>query len=227
MAPLSGRIGRHLVSVGNLVQPDQTELTTIVATDPIHFYFDIDERRLLDYANAAHKNDTYLQEGAGGLKVVVRLADERSPTFSGTLDFAENSIDPETGTLRARARFANPSHTLQPGLFGHVEIEASSPYEAILIPDEAVAADQNERIVYVLDADSTIRSVPVQLGSKIYGYRVVQAGLKGDERVVVGGVVRVRPGAKVNPVHTELPLEIRSDVPASSAAATVTNKAVR
>lgn len=204
-APLSGRIDRHLISVGNLVQTDQTVLTTIVAMDPIDFYFDIDERRLLNYAETARKNGTFLQEGAGGLKVVVRLADGNQTRYSGTLDFAENSIDPATGTLRVRARFANPESILQPGLFGRVEIEGSNTYRAILIPDEAIASDQSERIVYVLNPDNTVKSQPIRPGPRLYGYRVVRSGLKGDEQIVVKGVIRVRPGAKVTPTTIELP----------------------
>jgi len=221
-APLSGRINRHLISVGNLVQSDQTELTTIVALDPIDFYFDIDERRLLNYAETARKNGTVLQEG-GGLKVSVRLEDRDQTRFAGTLDFAENTVDQATGTLRARARFANPDFILQPGLFGRVEIEGSNSYTAILIPDEAISADQNERVVYVLNPDNTVTTKPVRPGPKLYGYRVIRSGLSGDEQIVVKGVVRVRPGSKVTPVTVELPKDNASDVPemaqqASSAA---------
>jgi RND family efflux transporter MFP subunit len=212
-APLSGRINRHLISVGNLVQSDQTELTTIVALDPIDFYFDIDERRLLNYAETARKNGTVLQEGGGGLKVSVRLADRGHTKVTGTLDFAENTVDQATGTLRARARFANPDFILQPGLFGRVEIEGSNSYTAVLIPDEAISADQNERVVYVLNADNTVTTKPVRPGPKLYGYRVIRSGLNGDEQIVVKGVVRVRPGSKVTPVTVELPKENTTDVP--------------
>lgn len=204
-APLTGRIDRHMISVGNLVQSDQTVLTTIVAMDPIDFYFDVDERRLLNYAETARKNGTFLQEGAGGLKVTVRLSDSGQSRYSGTLNFAENSIDPATGTLRVRARFANPDNILQPGLFGRVEIEGSNTYKAIMIPDEAIASDQSERIVYVLNPDNTVTSTPVRPGPRLYGYRVIRAGLKGDEQIVVKGVIRVRPGAKVTPTTVELP----------------------
>jgi RND family efflux transporter MFP subunit len=212
-APLSGRINRHLISVGNLVQTDQTELTTIVALDPIDFYFDIDERRLLNYAETARKNGNVLQEGGGGLKVSVRLGDRDHTKFAGTLDFAENTIDQATGTLRVRARFANPDFVLQPGLFGRVEIEGSNSYTAVLIPDEAISADQNERVVYVLNPDNTVTTKSVRPGPKLYGYRVIRSGLKGDEQIVVKGVVRARPGLKVTPLTVELPKENPSDVP--------------
>lgn len=214
-APLAGRINRHLISVGNLVQADQTELTTIVALDPIDFYFDIDERRLLNYAETARKNGMTLQEGGGGLKVTVHLGDRDQTKFTGSLDFAENTVDQATGTLRVRASFANPDFILQPGLFGRAEIEGSNSYTAILIPDEAISADQNERLVYVLNSDNTVTSKSVRPGPKLYGYRVIRSGLTGDEQIVVKGVVRVRPGVKVTPVKVELPRENPNDVPAT------------
>jgi membrane fusion protein, multidrug efflux system len=206
-APISGRIDRHLISAGNLVQADQTELTTIVALDPIDFYFDIDERRLLNYAETARKNGSHLQEGGGGLQVSVRLGDSNQSRFDGRVDFAANSIDPSTGTLRLRARLANPDYVLQPGLFGRVEIEGSNTYQATLIPDEAIGTDQNERVVYVLQEDNTVVSKAIRPGPRLYGYRVVRSGLDPDDTIVVRGVVRVRPGIKVTPVTMELPQE--------------------
>ncbi|MDL2406955.1 efflux RND transporter periplasmic adaptor subunit [Rhizobium calliandrae] len=225
-APLSGRIDRHLISVGNLVQADQTILTTIVALDPIDLYFDVDERRLLSYAETARTQGKVLQEGGGGIAVTVTLSDRDHTKFTGKVNFAENVVDPATGTLRVRARFSNPDFILQPGLFGRVSIEGSNPYKAILIPDEAISSDQNERIVYVLSADGTVTTKAVRSGPKLYGYRVIRTGLTGDENVVVKGVVRVRPGAKVTPVTVVLPQE-NNEAPSSSqeaAAATETTK---
>lgn len=222
-APLSGRIDRHLISAGNLVQADQTVLTTIVALDPIDFYFDVDERRLLSYAEAARKSGNALQEGGGGLKVTVRLGDRDRTKFTGVVDFAENSVDPATGTLRVRASFANPGFVLQPGLFGRLEIEGSNTYRAVLIPDEAIGSDQNERVVYVLGPDNIVTSKPVRPGPRLYGYRVVREGLAGDEQIVVEGVVRVRPGAKVTPVSVELPPR-RDGVPETAQEANATTE---
>jgi membrane fusion protein, multidrug efflux system len=206
-APISGRIDRHLISTGNLVQADQTELTTIVALDPIDFYFDVDERRILNYAETARARGTNLQEGGGGLKVSVRLADSNQSRFEGTVDFAGNRVDPATGTLRIRARLPNPDLILQPGLFGRVEIEGSNTYSAMLIPDEAIGSDQNERVVYVLQPDNTVVSKAIRPGPRLYGYRVVRSGLEANDTVVVRGVVRVRPGVKVTPQTIELPPE--------------------
>jgi multidrug efflux system membrane fusion protein len=206
-APLSGRIDRRLISVGNLVQADQTVLTTIVSLDPIDFYFDVDERRLLSYAEQARKNGSNLQEGGGGLDVTVQIADQTQRLFKGKLDFAENRVDNETGTMRVRARFANPDLVLQPGLFGRVNVSGSNSYKAILVPDEAISADQDQRVVYVVAADGSVTGKSVRTGPKLYGYRVIRSGLTGDEDIVVNGLMRIRPGAKVAPQMTVLPPE--------------------
>lgn len=207
-APLSGRIDRRLVSVGNLVQADQTVLTTIVSLDPIDFYFDIDERRFLAYARDARTRAVgSLQEGAGGLEVEVRLADSRERPVKGHLDFAENRIDRETGTMRVRARFPNPDLILQPGLFGRINVPGSLPYRGIMVPDEAIVADLDRRVVFVVDENGTVAAKPVRPGPRIHGYRVIREGLTGEETIVVNGLMRVRPGIQVSAEMTTLPPE--------------------
>jgi len=217
-APLSGRIDRRLISAGNLVQTDQTVLTTIVSLDPIDFYFDVDERRLLNFADTARKLGKALQQGGGGLDVTVTISDPNAKPFKGKLDFAENRIDNESGTIRLRARFPNPDLILQPGLFGRIQVEASNTYQAILVPDEAIGSDQNERVVYVVGADGTVSTKPVRPGPRLYGYRVIREGLDGTETIIVNGLIRARPGAKVTPQMTELPKE-RTDAPPETAGA--------
>ena len=178
--------------------------------DPIDFYFDVDERNLLSYAKTARENGSNLQEGGGGLEVTVRLTDSNQPPFKGKLDFAENRLDDATGTMRVRARFNNPDFVLQPGLFGRVEVAASNTYKGILVPDEAVGSDQNERVVYVLNADNSVTTKPVRLGPKLYGYRVIRSGLTGDETIVVNGLMRIRPGIKVKADVIQLPPEVKA-----------------
>jgi multidrug efflux system membrane fusion protein len=204
-APLTGRIGRRLVSAGNLVQPDSTLLTTIVAWDPIDFYFDIDERSYFSYARDARQRGGAIQEGAGGLEVKVRVADRAEAVFTGRLDFAENRVDNATGTVRVRARFDNKEGILQSGMFGRVNVPGSLPHPGILLPDEAIGADQNRRIVFVVDDSGTVSAKPVRTGPRIDGYRVIREGLTGNETVVVDGLVRVRPGVKVKPEMVKLP----------------------
>ncbi len=218
-APLSGRIDRRLISVGNLVQADQTVLTTIVALDPIDFYFDVDERRLLSYADEARKNGSALQQGGGGLDVSVMIADSRQQPFKGKLDFAENRVDNETGTIRMRARFPNPNFVLQPGLFGRIQVAGSNSYKAILVPDEAIGSDQNQRVVYVVGADGGVTPKPVRPGPKLYGYRVIRGGMTGDETIVVNGLMRIRPGVKVAPQLIQLPQEASNEEAPAQAAA--------
>jgi RND family efflux transporter MFP subunit len=204
-APLAGRIDRRRVSVGNLVNADDTVLTTIVSLDPIQFYFDIDERRFLDYQRDARQRGGSLQEGAGGLDVSVRVADDAQPPFKGKLDFAENRIDNETGTMRVRALFPNADLTLQPGLFGRINVPGSLPHPGILVPDEAIGVDQDRRIVFVVADDGTVSAKPVRPGPRIYGYRVIREGLDGTETVIINGLMRARPGAKVTPELVTLP----------------------
>ena len=206
-APLAGRIDRRLVSVGNLVQPDATLLTTIVATNPIDFYFDVDERLYLAYASDARTRGGSVQEGSGGLDVSVRIANRENESFKGKLDFAENRIDPATGTMRVRARFDNPDGTLQPGMFGRINVPGSLPYRGVMIPDEAIGADQDRRIVYVVDGEGNISTKPIRTGPRNHGYRVIREGLTGDETIVINGLMRVRPGVKVKAEIVTLPPE--------------------
>lgn len=203
-APIDGRIDRNQISVGNLIQADQSVLTTIVTLNPIDFYFDVDERRLLNFARTARGRGDDLQLGGGGVEVKVTIVDSNEKPFTGKLDFAENRIDRETGTMRLRARFDNPQLILQPGLFGRVEVQASNTYRATLVPDEAIGSDQNVRVVYVVGADGTVSTKPVRLGTRVHGYRIIHDGLDGSETIIVNGLMRARPGSKVTPQMIEL-----------------------
>jgi membrane fusion protein, multidrug efflux system len=204
-APITGRIDRNYITKGNLVKESDTVLTSIVSIDPMYFYFDIDERSFLSYARDARERGADLQSGDGGLPVTVHLADEREPPLEGRLDFSENRVDPQSGTMRVRAVIPNPDHVLQPGLFGRVNVPGSLPYQGILVPDEAIASDQNRRIVYVVDGEGRVSPKEVRPGPKIDGYRVIRDGLTGDETVVIKGLMRVRPGVTVSPQLVELP----------------------
>ncbi|GLS39706.1 MexE family multidrug efflux RND transporter periplasmic adaptor subunit [Mesorhizobium tianshanense] len=210
-APFPGRVDRRLVSPGNLVQADQTVLTTIVSIDPIDFYFDIDERSYFAYARDARERGGVMQEGAGGVDVVVRVADRNEATFKGKLDFAENRLDEATGTMRVRARFDNKDGVLQPGMFGRINVPGSLPHPGVLLPDEAIGADQNRRIVFVVDEAGLISAKPVRTGPRIDGYRVIREGLTGEETVVINGLVRVRPGITVKPEMTTLPPKVEAE----------------
>lgn len=206
-APISGRIDRYRIYAGNLVSADDTILTTIASVDPIDFFFDVDERSFLAYARQARERGAVVQEGAGALRVRASIADRDQPPFLGQLNFAENRLDPGSGTIRMRARFPNPDGILQPGLFGRINVPASLPYQGVLISDEAVLADQNRHIVYVVGADGVVQPKIVRPGPRLYGYRVIREGLTGDETIVINGLNRVRPGVRVNAEIVELPPE--------------------
>lgn len=203
-APVAGRISRKLVSEGNLVAANTTLLTTIVALDPIYFYFDVDEQSYLGYLRMGQSGERPPLREAGNIAEVV-LPDEKTYARKGRIDFIDNRLDPGTGTMRGRAVFENKDHLLTPGMFGRVRIPGSGAYKAVLIPDEAIATDQSRRIVYAVAADGSVSTLPVRLGPRIDGYRVVRSGLKGDETIVVNGILRVRPGAKLAPKMTTLP----------------------
>ncbi|QDL94286.1 efflux RND transporter periplasmic adaptor subunit (plasmid) [Paroceanicella profunda] len=209
-APFPGRIDRRLISAGNLVQADSTVLTSIVTRDPIDFYFNIDERRFLAYARDLRGRDAVINRG-GGLKVVVKLADGREDPVEGVLNFAENRIDDATGTMRLRARFANPDGILQPGMFGRISVPGSLPHRGVLLPDEAIASDQGRRVVFVVAEDGSVSTLPVRTGPRIDGYRVIRDGLTGDETVIVNGLMRVRPGATVTVEMETLPDALSPD----------------
>lgn len=203
-APVAGRIGRRLISEGNLVTANTTLLTTIVSLDPIYFYFDVDERSYLTYQRAT-RNGERPNGREAGYEVLVGVTDEAEPTRKGRLDFVDNRLDQSTGTIRGRAVVPNPDLFLTPGLFGTVRIPGTSPRRGVLVPDEAVATDQDRRIVWVVGEDDTVSARVVQPGPRIDGYRLIREGLKGDETVVIAGIQRVRPGAKVTPQMKELP----------------------
>src|ERR1700722_17934817 len=202
VAPITGRVSRHLVSVGNLVQGSDngasTLLTTIVSLDPIYIYFDTDEATYL-------KNNKLYFEGKRPSSretanpVQVSLTGETKPSHEGKMDFIDNRLDVSTGTLRGRAVIPNKDLSILPGQFGRVRLIGSAPYEALLIPDVAIATDQTRKIVFVVKDDDTVEARPVVLGPLDEGLRVVREGLKAEDRVIVEGLQRARVGAKVTP----------------------------
>ena len=191
-----------------------TLLTNIVSVDPIYFYFDIDERSLLAYTRL-------LQPGGEkpGTDVMVALSDEEEPSLRGKLDFLSNRLDPGTGTLRARAVLPNPGGLLKAGMFGRIRIPASPSYKGVLIPDVAVMTDQNRRFVWVVDEGGVARAQVVRPGPHIDGYRLIRSGLKGDELIVINGMIRVRPGLKLAAKVVELPPKAAGPGSASAAPA--------
>ena len=207
MAPIAGRASRHLVSAGNLVQGSDggsTLLTSIVSLDPIYIYFDADEATY-------QRNSKLWFEGKRPSSrdtpnpVQVTLTGETRPSHDGTMDFIDNRIDNSTGTLRSRAVIPNKDLSILPGQFGRVRLIGSSPYEALLLPDTAIATDQSRKIVFVVKEDNTVEARPVVLGPLDEGLRVIREGLKPEDRVIVDGLQRARVGAKVTPQNAKAP----------------------
>ncbi|MGA2748416.1 MAG: efflux RND transporter periplasmic adaptor subunit [Verrucomicrobiota bacterium] len=200
-APISGRIGRKLMTEGNLVngnQGDATLLATIVSLDPIYCYFDADERSILKYQQLARAGK---EESLGGGKDAceIELDNESGFPHKGMLDFVDNRADAATGTLRVRGVFANPDRVLQPGFFARVRVPGSARYVALLVPDQAIGTDQGQKFVFIVDSQDAAQYVPVQLGPLIDGLRIVRQGLHTNDWVVVNGLMSIRPGAKVSP----------------------------
>ena len=201
IAPIGGRVSRHLVDIGNLVQGSEgnsTLLTSIVSLDPIYIYFDIDEATYLKY-NKLWFEGKRPSSRDNPNPVQVSLTGETKPSRNGTINFLDNQLDISTGTLRGRAVIPNTDLSILPGQFGRVRLIASAPYEALLVPDTAIATDQSRKILFVVKDDNTVEARSVVLGPLDEGLRVVREGLKPDDRVVVDGLQRVRVGAKVTP----------------------------
>jgi membrane fusion protein, multidrug efflux system len=201
LAPIGGRVSRHLVSVGNLVQGAEggsTLLTSIVSLDPIHIYFDTDEATYLKY-NRLWFEGKRPSSRDNPNPVEVTLTGETKPSHHGTVDFLDNRLDLSTGTLRGRAVVPNKDFSILPGQFGRVRLIGSAPYEALLLPDTAIATDQSRKIVFVVRDDDHVEARPVVLGPLDDGLRVIREGLKPEDRVIVDGIQRARVGARVSP----------------------------
>lgn len=224
-APIGGRVSRAYVTKGNLVNAgggEATLLTSIVAMDPIYAYFDIDERALLQYQQAARE-----QAGGSGQPANVRtakisvqlgLAAESGFPHEGVIDFADNQVDPQTGTIRVRAVFANANRIFTPGLFARVRVPVGDKYPAVLVPDRAIGTDQGQKYLLAVNDKNVVEYRAVKLGRLHDGLRVIQEGIKPGELVIVNGIQRARPGLTVTPERTEVvALDAAAAAPAGAA----------
>jgi membrane fusion protein, multidrug efflux system len=208
-APIAGRVGRALVTEGNLAQADATLLASLVSIDPVYVDFESDEQTFLRHGAKARE---------GGNAVKVGLANEAGYPHAGKLDFVDNRVDPRTGTIRARAVLPNPDRVFTPGLFARVQLEGSQAFPALLVDDKAVLTDQDRKYVYVVGADKLAARRDVTLGRMAEGLRVVTAGLKPGDRVVVDGVQKIFfPGMPVK--ATAVPMAPGERKPAVAAVA--------
>jgi multidrug efflux system membrane fusion protein len=198
-APIDGVVGRNRYTPGNLVTQDQTLLTTIVSRDPMYAYFDVDERTFLSLRRAIRDGTIKAAKGAE-VPVAVGLANEDGFPHEGKLDFVDNRVDPQTGALTVRAVVPDPEHLLRPGLFARVRLTVGAPRKVLLVPEEAIGSDLGQKFVYVVDEGNKVVSRVVTVGAIHDGLRVVATGLRPDDRVIVGGHTRARPGQTVKPV---------------------------
>ncbi|HZR79578.1 MAG TPA: efflux RND transporter periplasmic adaptor subunit [Candidatus Binatia bacterium] len=198
-APISGRIDRNYVDVGNLVGSGEASvLAKIVREQPIYAYFDVSERDLLEYTDLLRRGGDPGPEGRR-TRVDLGLMTEEGFPHGGTLDYSSNRVDPSTGTIELRAVFPNTRGILIPGLFVRLRVPFSRG-NALLVPDEAVLADQGGRYVLVVDDSNVVQLVRVKPGVLTDGMRVIESGLAPHARVVVNGLQRARPGSPVKPL---------------------------
>jgi multidrug efflux system membrane fusion protein len=203
-SPIDGRIGRELITAGNVVNgggADTTLLTFIVSTDPVYVYVDADERSVLKYRRQARK-DGHGSVGDERTPAELAVADEVNFPHQGHLDYISPREDAGTGTLTLRGVFANPDELLSPGFFARIRVRSSAPYPAVLIPDRAIGTDQAQRFVWAVNQENKVEYRAVELGAHISQSRVVTGGLKPDEWIVIEGIQTLRPGIKVNPERT-------------------------
>jgi RND family efflux transporter MFP subunit len=197
-APISGKIGRRLVTAGNFVQlqgngGSATVLATIVSLNPIYAFFDVEESAFLKYRSSAK----VAEASSGGLVCELALVNEEGFAHRGRLDFFDNQVNPQSGTIRLRAVFENGDRALVPGMFANVRVLAGPPEQTLVVPDVAVQSDQGYKFVYVANAEDKVETRSIKIGRAHGPLRAVLSGLTPDDRVIVNGLMMLRPGAKV------------------------------
>jgi RND family efflux transporter MFP subunit len=213
-APITGRVGRNLVDLGNLVgEGEPTLLTTVTRYDPMYAYFNLNERDLLKVRAMSRKKaqekgldlaeDSEIETD---IQVFLELANEEGYPHQGKLDFAESGVDKETGTLQLRGVFPNPSpaFVLIPGLFVSLRMPVDKRENALLVTERAIGSDQSGRFLLAVNSENMVEKRPIRMGQLVDGLRVIEEGLQPDESVVVNGLQRSRPGAKVDPEQTDM-----------------------
>lgn len=223
-SPIAGRTSRTEVTVGNLVTgggAQSTLLTTVVSLDPIYAYFEGDEQIYLKYSELSRRGERASSRDKRN-PIYLGLSNEDGFPHQGYVDFVDNELNPQTGTIRARAVFDNKERKFTPGLFGRLKLVGSGVYKASLINDRAVGTDQSKKFVLVVGNDNKAVYREVKLGPLIDGLRVVKQGLKGGELIVVNGLQRVKPGDAVTPQPVDMleakPAEAPAAVPGKAPA---------
>ena len=208
ISPIAGRISDTPIDVGNLISGGQngaTVLTRIVSLDPIHFEFEGSEADYLKYSRLAQSGQRPSSRDSAN-PVAVRLIDEKDFDHHGQMDFVDNAIDPNSGTIKGRAIFENEDTLLLPGMFGRMRLFGGD-FDAILIPDNAIASDQARKIVMTVTTEGKVAPKVVTLGPIVFGLRVVRSGLSASDQIIISGMQRARPGQTVKPERGEIKAE--------------------
>ena len=205
-APISGRISRKYKTPGNFInggEGQSTLLTTIASIDPIYAYLDVDEQSVLKYQRLSLEKK---RNSARDMKIPIfmALSNEQGFPHEGVVDFVDNAIDPQTGTLRGRGVFSNPNGYLTPGMFVRLRIPGSGRYVTHLVPDLAIGTDQDQRFVLVVNSEGTVERRVIRPGTLFGRFRSIEEGISTDDRIIINGLQRARPGGKVNAEETEL-----------------------
>jgi len=208
-APISGLVSRDKVNEGNIIDggsANSTLLTTIVATSPIHFYFTESESEYLKYVRLA-KEGKRGNARSEGIPVMIKLSDEEQFMHTALLDFVDNEIDEQSGTIESRAVMDNNDHLLEPGMFGKARISGSEEHKALMIPDEIIGTNQSLRYVYVLDEEHKVSSRNLTLGPlHSNGLRIVRSGIQPKDQLIINNLQKIRPGMPVSPKVVDIPL---------------------
>lgn len=201
VSPIKGKISNALITQGNYVNAGNSQLTKIVSTEKMHAYFDVDEQTYLNYVqtNKSDQTVTSVVNEQNDKMIYMSLANEQTFAHIGVIDFVDNQVNQQTGTIRLRASFDNPNGLLLPGLFTRLRLSSSSSYQGILIDDKAIGTDLSNKYVLVVNEQNQLEYRSVQLGEKIHGLRIITSGLTQGEQIVVNGLQRVRPNMPISP----------------------------
>jgi len=195
-SPIAGRVSRAILTLGNLIQADQTVLTSVVSQDPVYVYFQPDEQTFQRYSEMARRGE----RATSANPVRVGLASSKDYPYAGTVNFINNQVDAATGTINMRAVVPNPNRVFVPGMYARVQLEGSAEYRAVLIDEKAVMTDQDRKYVYVLGSENKATRKDIVLGSAVDGLRVVKTGLEASDKVIVAGLQKIfAPGMPVKP----------------------------
>ncbi|MCL5974754.1 MAG: efflux RND transporter periplasmic adaptor subunit [Gammaproteobacteria bacterium] len=198
-APISGRVSYAQITAGNYVNAGQSQLTSLVSTEKMYAYFDVDEQSYLKYLRLSEDGKRADTRDAAANPVYMALADDSNFQHTGNIDFVDNSVNQQTGTIRIRASFSNNDNKLLPGLFARIKLVGSDSYQGILIDEKAIGTDLNNKYVLVVNAENQLEYRAVKLGEKVNGLRIVREGLTATDKIVVNGLQRVMPNIQIEP----------------------------